>query len=325
MHHMLRSAVTVIDDILYQLKAVKIDYLIHSMAFPLTKVIASVLNVPTVSSLAVFAGLRQFQEKSDKPLTSMAPGAEEIIKTFNEVSQAIRKKYNVQLPDTIMKLLFNKGDINFVYTSRLFATDLDFFDDTYKFVGPPIYDRAEQTDFPFGQLQNKKVIYISLGTVFSGHTIELYNTFFKSFNLPDTVVVMAAYNVDLTQFSIPDNFIVRNYVPQSAILKYAHVAVTHAGMNSISDLVYHNIPFVSIPLGADQPLLAKRAEELGATIVLDAKILTPPLLEEAVDKVFTDPPYLKNIRCISESFKNAGGYPAAVAEIFKLKQEKGIK
>lgn len=73
----------------------------------------------------------------------------------------------------------------------------------------------------------------------------------------DAVIVMAAYNVDLSQFDIPKNFIVRNYVPQNEILKFTDAAVTHAGMNSISDLIYNNIPFVALPLGADQPALAK--------------------------------------------------------------------
>jgi len=322
-HSVLHSAEQVIADILYQVKDVKFDYLIHSMAFPFTKVVSQVLKLPTVSSLAIFAGLRQFVEKINQPMQDF-PGTEELIKTFESVSQNIRETYGVQLPGSVLGLLANKGDINLVYTSRFFAPDIEFFDDSYKFVGPPIYNREEKLDFPFEKLRGKKVIYISLGTVFGSYSLDLYNIFFKSFDDPDTVVVMAAYGVDLSLFDIPDNFMIRNYVPQSELLKYTDVAITHAGMNSISDLVNNDIPFVAIPLGADQPLLAKRAEELGAAISLDVKTLNSQILQDAVEKVLSAPAYLKNIKLINDSFKQAGGYKKAVEEIFKLKKEKGI-
>ena len=140
----------------------------------------------------------------------------------------------------------------------------------------------------------------------------------------DVVVVMTAYNIDISKFHIPENFIVKNYVPQSEILKYTDVAITHAGMNSISDLLYNNVPFVAIPIGADQPYMAARVSELGATISLDKDNITPEILKTAIEKVQEDPSYLENMGKISKSFKEAGGYKQAVEEIFKLKKEKGI-
>jgi len=153
----------------------------------------------------------------------------------------------------------------------------------------------------------------------NGFDPALYALFFKAFANWDAVVVLAAFNVDLSGHIIPENFIVRNYVPQSAILEYTSAAVTHGGMNSISDLVTAHIPFVALPLGADQPLLAKQAQDLGAAISLDVKELTPEALSNAVKKVITEPAYLANIKKIDESFKAAGGYPIAVQEIFRWK------
>lgn len=187
-----------------------------------------------------------------------------------------------------------------------------------------IDDRKENLDFPFEKLEGKRVVYISLGTVFNNTDSNLYDIFFKTFANTDNIVVMAAYNVDLSQFDIPHNFIVRNYVPQSEVLKYTNVAITHAGMNSTSDLLYNNIPFVAIHIGADQPYMAKRAEELGATISLDKDNLTPEILRNSVEKVLTEPSYLENIKKISSSFKRAGGYKKAVEEIFKLKRKKEL-
>ena len=105
------------------------------------------------------------------------------------------------------------------------------------------------------------------------------------------------------------------YVPQPELLKYTTVAITHAGMNSMGDLLYNNVPFVSIPLGADQFYLVNRAQELGAPLLPDHNTLTPELLKDAVAKVTTAPSYAENIRKISQSFKEAGGYDRAVKEI----------
>ena len=79
----------------------------------------------------------------------------------------------------------------------------------------------------------------------------------------------------------------RPYVPQGEILKHATAAITHAGMNSISDLLAAEVPFVCLPLGADQPALASRARELGATVVLDHATATADQLAEAVERVST--------------------------------------
>lgn len=319
----LTQADKIIADILHQIQGIKFDYLIHSAAFPFTKVIAQLLKIPTVSSLAIFAGLRDFLEEMNQS-QEVFPGMEAMLNAYDTAAQKIYDTYSVRLPENFMQMIYNTGDINLVYTSKYFTPDIDYFDDSFKFVGPPIYARKENMDFPFERLQNKKVIYISLGTVFSNYTPALYPIFFNSFADQDVVVVLAAYQVDLTGYDIPANFIVRNYVPQSAILAYADVAITHAGMNSISDLIYSNTPFVAIPLGADQPVLAERAAALGAAIALDASQLTPAILRASTEKVFNDPSYLQNIRTISDSFKAAGGYKKAVEEIFSLKKEKGI-
>jgi MGT family glycosyltransferase len=321
MQRIMQSAHKIIEDILEQTKSEQFGYMIHSAAFPFAKVMKRILDVPTVSSLAIYAGLRDFLEKSEEKIAFFP---EQMREVYKQASKELFDIYGVQLPPYILQMIYNEGDINLVYTSKYFVPDSDFFNDSYKFVGPPIYDKKENLDFPFEQLKGKTVIYISLGTVFSNFNDNLYQVFFDSFADMNAVIVLAAYNVDTTKFHVPDNFIIRNYVPQSALLKYTSAAVTHGGMNSMSDLISDNVPFVCIPLGADQPELAKRAEELGATISLDVNTLDAHKLRSAVEEVMTNPEYLENIKKIGDSFREAGGYKKAVEEIFKLKREKGI-
>jgi MGT family glycosyltransferase len=319
-----------ITDLLEQIQDIKFDYIVYSAAYPYANAIAQILKVPAVSSFAVFATLQELLPKhnlTEAPLPKskgpmgMSP---EVINQFKEVRQSLIEKYQIEIAEDMFKLLFNKGDLNIIYTSEYFIPNLKNYDDSYIFIGPPIYNKKYTVEFPFEELEGKKVIYISMGTIFSNYSAELNQLFFKSFKDFDGVVVMAAYQVDLSAYEIPANFIIRDYVPQLEILKYTTVAITHSGMNSIGDLLYNKIPFVAIPLGADQFYLANRAQELGATIVLDIHNLNAGILKDAVKEVLTNPDYFNNINKISDSFIQAGGYEKAADEIFKLKKEKGI-
>lgn len=312
------KAPSVIADILAQTAGIKFDYLIHSAAFPFTGAMVQLLNIPSVSSLAVFAGLDRFKDVANFKLP------EEVNQNYERVANQLRITYGITMPGNPLELMLYPSPLKLVYTSRYFAPPSAYLDETCRFVGPPVFARQENLDFPFERLENKRVLYISLGTVFGVFDTRLYNLFAETFADWDGIVVMAAHGVDLGEKHFPEHFIVRDYLPQNALLKYTDVAITHAGMNSMSDLISNEVPFVSLPLGADQPLLAARAAELGATITLDIQQLNPENLKTAVNDVLTDPAYLAAIRKINASFKSAGGYPKAVADIFEFKKKHSI-
>ena len=312
-----------LQSLLDQIRDIKFDYIIHSSNFPFGSIISQILKIPSISSFAVFATPKELMASFpfiDAKIIANHP----VMDNYKKISDRINEKYNVKMPTKIFDLMSNKGDLNIAYISKYFISHIEYYDDSFIFIGPIIYDRKENIDFPFEKLKNKKVVYISLGTVFNDTNDKLYDIFFKTFSDDDVVVVMTAYNIDISKFKIPGNFIVKNYVPQSEILKYADVAITHAGMNSASDLLYNNVPFVAIPIGADQPYMAARASELGAAISLNKDTITSEILKNAVRKVQTDLSYRENIKKISNSFKEAGGYKRAFEEISKFKKEKRI-
>ena len=311
----LHFAPSIIADILSQTSHLKFDYLIHSAAFPFTGAMVQILKIPSVSSLAVFAGLDRFKEMSGNPLPQAAQEG------YNKVADKLSTAYDITLPPNPLALMLYDSPLKLVYTSRYFAPPSNYLNDTCCFVGPPVFDRKEDLNFPFDRLIDKRVLYISLGTVFGVFDSSLYDLFVEAFTTWDGIVVMTAHGVDLNDKDFPQNFIVRDYVPQNALLKYTDVAITHAGMNSMSDLISNEVPFVSLPLGSDQPLLAARAAELGATINLNKDELTVQKLQDAVQEVIVNAGYRQAIQKINESFITSGGYRKAVDEIFKFKNE----
>ncbi|MBK1812464.1 glycosyl transferase [Clostridium sp. YIM B02505] len=314
----LQSSESFINDLLDDIKGINFDYIMYGASFPYGKILSQILKIPSVSSFAIFATPQELEYGGANKINIDSIKGHPVVDTYTKLSNNLMNDYGVKMPG-IVELFFNKGDLNIAYTSEYFIPHPEYYDSSFKFIGPPTYEIKENLDFPFHKLKDKKVIYISLGTVFNKADLQIYNMFFETFANTDYVIVMTAYNIDISSFTIPSNFIVRNYVPQSEILKYTAVAITHAGMNSTNDLIYNHIPFVAIPFGADQPYIASRAEELGAAIILDKDKLSVEDLRNSVEEVLSNTSYLNNINKINESFKQCGGYSEAVDAIFELK------
>lgn len=308
----------------------KFDYIIYDSSFILGEEVGRVLNIPTISSSSIFA----INEKIIKSLLDLPisqefklkmegakPKIKEILSSHNYVDfvNELQEKYNIKFPSMVDRS-GKKGMLNIVYTSKYFQPYSESFDESYKFIGSSVIDRKESIDFDLLNDEDKKVIYISLGTIFN-NSIEFYECCFKAFcNMNVKVIMSVGRKIDISIFkNIPSNFIVRNYVPQLEVLKYADVFITHGGMNSTNEGLYFNIPLILIPQSVDQPFVANRVAELGAGIVIEKNRITPEALNKCVSEILSDDNFKLNSEKIGESLREAGGYKVGVDEIIKLK------
>lgn len=136
-------------------------------------------------------------------------------------------------------------------------------------------------------------------------------------NSEHTIVISIGNKTKISDLGeIPKNFIVKNYVPQTELLTYTKLFITHGGMNSVHEGLYNGIPLVVIPQSADQPAIAKQVESLGAGVQLHMNELTVEKLRESVELVLNNPSYKEAALNLKESFRTSGGYKEAVDEIF---------
>jgi len=306
----------IMQDILKQIQDDSFDAVIHSIAMPFSKQLADYLMIPAVSMLAVFMGMQDFMKPDKTPLAGK-------FKTLNDAylleAKKIEEALAVQMPPRFFDLIFNVEPLNIVFTTDYFMPENEraFFDEKYLLVGADRYQRLEDTnDFPIERLKAAKhVLYVSFGTIFGDFAKDIYQKVFDAFGDSEYLVVLAAHHVGLEALTVPDNFIVQEYIPQNEVLNYADVAITHNGLNSMNDLILNEVPFVSLPMGSDQPALADRLVELHADIRLDYQQVDSAQLKNAVENVQTDPDYLNNLKQIKQSFLTAGGYKKAVDAI----------
>ena len=78
-------------------------------------------------------------------------------------------------------------------------------------------------------------------------------------------------------------------VPQTALLASGLVSVfvTHAGMNSIHESLWHGVPMVCVPHIGDQLYNASVVQDAGAGVMIDAYDVTVHRLHQAVTEVRT--------------------------------------
>ncbi|CAH2716456.1 Oleandomycin glycosyltransferase [Neobacillus rhizosphaerae] len=323
---LLRTADIVIPSVLEQIEGEHFDYIIHDSMFGCGYILAQILKLPAINSCTSFAQTKASFDKMVEQLSKNIPP--EIVKPINDEFQSltvmVKEKYDVGIHSPY-EVFCNPAPLTIVYTTSEFQPFEEAFDQTYKFVGPSISSRLTQENFDLTEIKGKSPIYISLGTVFN-QAIDFYKLCFKAFGNTDHTVVMSigekAQITDLGE--IPKNFIVKNYVPQTEVLKYTKLFITHGGMNSTHEGLYYGVPLIVIPQSADQPIIAGQVTNIGAGIKLHMQSLTANQLREAVDHVLNHPSFHTAVANIRESFQKSGGYYQAVDDIFEFKSQYDI-
>lgn len=205
------------------------------------------------------------------------------------------------------EIICNPPKLNLVYTLREYQPyQEEFPNEQYKFLGPSIYPR-KTAGFDFVKGKNS-VVYISLGTVVKGSVSFFQNCIeaFRGENID--VIISAGQNFDISRLkSIPSNIHIYKSVPQTEILSFADVFVTHGGMNSVSEALVYGVPMVVIPFEADQPVNAHCVEKLGAGIKADYSAITNETLKNFVLSVLSDDKIKINIVKIQKLISNAPG------------------
>lgn len=230
-----------------------------SMAF-WAKLAAKKHGIPFVSSTTTFA----FNRFSAKVIEQNGAGFLQFLLAQPRINRQLKRLraagYAVK---SVFDIIANDNETEtVVYTSPDFQPCADTFSEKYHFVGPLL--RPAQSSFE--KLPGRSLIYISLGTV-NNDALPFYRACLAAFGGDPRfqLVLSAGTQTDLAALGpIPENCTVRASVDQMAVLDCADVFLTHCGMNSASEGLWHGLPLVLYPQTPEQHGVANRVAALGA-------------------------------------------------------------
>ncbi|XP_063221123.1 UDP-glycosyltransferase UGT5-like isoform X1 [Bacillus rossius redtenbacheri] len=104
----------------------------------------------------------------------------------------------------------------------------------------------------------------------------------------------------------PSNVVIKNWFPQNDILAHPNTKlfITHGGLLSNQEAVYHGKTLLGIPILGDQRLNMRNTVRLGYGLILEMSNITDTSVEWALNEALNNPRYAKRAKMVSRIFRD---------------------
>jgi len=325
---LIKTTETILPGLLDEVRALGPDYLLVEAHAVWGNLAAQVLNLPAVTLSSMLAINERLISSGQliEHLYGTGPSARVLeglqgLSAYFESARRLSNRYGIACPG-IINYLGNRQPLNIVFTSRDFQVGGEVFDESYKFVGPSLPEKAEDHGLRISAEKSEPLIFISMGTMYNDNA-NFYRDCFEAFrDWPATVVMAVGHRLDRSTLAEPPrNFIVRDYVSQLAVLSQTSLFITHGGLNSAHEAMFYGVPMLVLPEQADHYVVANQVDAVGAGIVLDRRKAMPALLSKLAKELLSEPRYRQKSAAMGKSLAAAGGSKRAADEICCFKHK----
>ena len=301
-----------------RLAALEPDVVVHDSMAPWGRIAAARLGLPAVCSTATLAVHRR-----------MAPGPRDLARTAADLARDWRESARIQGRSRRIATRWGVGlgpppDLfsnrrgasrTLVYTSREFQPRPERIGARALFVGPLLRSEAPLEPALADRIADGPLLYVSLGTLFNDRPDFLRACLAGLASHRGPVVVATGPALDPADLGpAPANAVLLAHAPQLALLTRAAVFVTHAGMNSAMEALWHGVPMVCAPQAAEQPIIARRVVNLGAGERL--RRFEPAAIRAAVERVLAGE-HRERARALGAGLQACGGVREAADAVFE--------
>ncbi|XP_044734058.1 UDP-glycosyltransferase UGT5-like [Chrysoperla carnea] len=228
--------------------------------------------------------------------------------TLSESNKIVREKLDPNLPSLS----------NFIKNTSLLIVNSHFSINGARPMPPNVVEVAGlHVGKPTGKLptnlekvlneSKNGVIYFCLGSMIrtESFTIEKQRALLDAFGeLPFTVIWKG--EEDKFPAPIPKNIYFDTWLPQLEILCHpkTKVFITHGGLMGTQEAIACGTPLIGLPFFGDQDLNIGKYVEKGIAEKLSYETLTKTNILNALNKVLYDPKYERNMKYLSELYKD---------------------
>jgi MGT family glycosyltransferase len=338
MAYLIGVAEQVLPDVLMHIEREKPDYLLIDSMCVWGRLAQQITGLPAVTLGSVFVPNDAHVSMDDMVGQAYGQAPREVLlagvdalNTYLRISQRIDHRYGTISP-SIVEFFANRQRLNVIFTSKYFHLAGDSYDDSYLFVGPSVAPRADATRdeaTPAGPARaafalpdgDQPLIFVSMGTIFNDQLPFFRAAIEALADGPWRVVMSIGNRIDRAAIwpdadrPLPRNIAIHEFVPQLDVLAKASLCITHGGMNTTSEALWHGVPLLVFPQHGDQHLVAARVVELGAGLRLIPPDIEPSRLRALVTQVLGDLSFKHQADRIASSFHASGGAGRAAGEI----------
>lgn len=141
------------------------------------------------------------------------------------------------------------------------------------------------------------VVYFSMGSILKSNVLtkEKRKCFIEAFSkLKEDVL----WKFDIDIEDLPPNVKILKWAPQNEILAHPNVKafVTHGGLLSTIETIYHGKPTIGIPVFSDQKFNIAASEKFGYAIKVPFDGITEKKLTKALNEILNNPSYKENAK-----------------------------
>ncbi|MFM2312491.1 MAG: hypothetical protein RLZZ04_1767 [Cyanobacteriota bacterium] len=167
--------------------------------------------------------------------------------------------------------------------------------------------------FPWEKLNNKPLIYASMGTLQNRQDYVFRTIAEACANLDAQLVISLGGRLDPEALpNLPGNPLVVKYAPQLELLQKASLNITHAGLNTTLESLSYGVPIVAIPITDDQPGVAARIAWTGVGELVKLSSLSVNNMRESIKKVLKEPSFKQNAVRLQKAIRRTEGVNRAV-------------
>ncbi|XP_052842197.1 UDP-glycosyltransferase UGT5 [Drosophila gunungcola] len=149
-------------------------------------------------------------------------------------------------------------------------------------------------------------IFFSLGSNVQSKDmpVEMLRLFLQVFGSLKQRVLWKFEDESITQ--LPENVMVRKWLPQADILAHRNVKVfiTHGGLFGTQEGVHYAVPMLGIPIYCDQHLNMNKAVLGGYAISLHFQSITDEILRHSLHQLIHNSTYKENVQRVSNIFRD---------------------
>jgi len=174
--------------------------------------------------------------------------------------------------------------------------------------------RRESQGFPWERIDpGKKLLYASLGSQSLLAGREAAVSFLRAVaqgaaSRPEWQLVLGTGGLaEAADLPLPSDAVALPWVPQIPLLERAALMVTHGGLGTIKECIFHDVPMVVFPFGRDQPDNARRVVHhglgLAGDLTGDLAGASPEKVFALVDRVAREPAFRDNVKRMGHRFR----------------------